>query len=227
MSDMLEVADRLEAETDHYPVNIPDCKLGDWQVINRVVTPGEVMLDNLRRVRDEMPEMVVAPGISYTVLHSKKHGVMMSNTQLEYRTNKQFITEAHGDVLIGGLGIGMVIRPLAEKDDVTSITILEKDPDVIKLIAPHYADVHKLNIVEADVFDFDVEDLMHRAPKSGKFETIFMDIWPMISEENLEEMTTLRARYRRMLFKGGYIECWAEKLCRRMKRRDARWMPGF
>jgi len=40
-----------------------------------------------------------------------RHGieVVMSDTDMEKRTNARFVANAHGNVLIGGLGIGMIL----------------------------------------------------------------------------------------------------------------------
>ena len=60
----------------------------------------------------------------------------MSDTKFEYYTNREFLYNAHGDVMIAGLGIGLVIKNMMPKildGTITSITIYEKYRDVIGL----------------------------------------------------------------------------------------------
>lgn len=50
---------------------------------------------------------------------------VMSNTDMEQRTNFRFCRNAHGDVLIGGLVIGMVVMTIQDKEEVRSIPSLK------------------------------------------------------------------------------------------------------
>ena len=62
--------------------------------------------------------------------------LMMSNTPMEKRTAGEFVYSAKGDVLIAGLGIGLVIMPLLYDDSVNSVTVVEKYQDVIDCVLP-------------------------------------------------------------------------------------------
>mgnify|MGYP000786328328 FL=1 len=42
----------------------------------------------------------------------------MSDTPMEKETNRDFVHNAHGNVLIGGLGIGLIILAIQNKEDV-------------------------------------------------------------------------------------------------------------
>ena len=67
--------------------------------------------------------------------------LMMSDTDMEKRTNYEFISNAKGDVMIAGLGIGLILHNLEKKvktGEVKSITVYEKYQDVIDLITPYY-----------------------------------------------------------------------------------------
>lgn len=223
--DILKISQRLERESTHYPVKLPAGKSGKWRIGSYKPDHRSVMLENVRHVLDMMPESVVSPDIRYTVLYGPcgergTEAVMMSNTQLEYRTNRSFVESAHGDVLVVGLGIGMLIRPLAERKEVKTITVLEKEPDVIALVKPHYRDVEKLRVYEADAFDFEPDDLMGQRP--DRWDSVMIDIWPSIGPDNLPDMKKLHGRYAQWVNKGGKVHCWAQDLCRRMKRIEAR-----
>nr|DAO26089.1 MAG TPA: hypothetical protein [Bacteriophage sp.]DAW88763.1 MAG TPA: hypothetical protein [Bacteriophage sp.] len=43
---------------------------------------------------------------------------VMSDTPMEKETNRDFVHNAHGNVLIGGLGIGLIILAIQNKEDV-------------------------------------------------------------------------------------------------------------
>ena len=60
--------------------------------------------------------------------------VVMSDTKMEKETNAAFVRSAHGDVLIGSLGIGLIVLAIQDKEAVNTITILEKNEEVIELL---------------------------------------------------------------------------------------------
>ena len=68
-------------------------------------------------------------------------------------TNMDFCCNAYGDVLIGGLGIGMIILAIQDKSKVKSITVIEKNQEVIDIIAPQLKFNDKVKIICADVFE--------------------------------------------------------------------------
>ena len=125
----------------------------------------------------------------YVMLWSKKrHTVVMSDTPMERYTNQAFIENAKGDVLIGGLGIGMLIAGLIWKnvqhDDqiVDSITVIEKDTVLIELMKPIIEDFTDfvscdlgysvtLNIIQDDVYTYP-----DKHPEK-KYDYVYIDIW--------------------------------------------------
>jgi hypothetical protein len=216
---------RLMEAADHYPVNLPNGKSGAWRLYKSTIPANDVMIvcKNVASVNNGNPESVVSPG-TYQVLSGPcgekgESAVMMSNTQLEYRTNRNFVDNARGDVLVIGLGIGMLLRPLLANKDVRTVTVLELEPDVIRLVKPHYADLiadGELFVYEADAFDFEPDDLMGISPM--RWDSVMIDIWPTIGEDNLPDMEKLGGRYRNWVNEGGTVHCWAQDICRRMKR---------
>jgi hypothetical protein len=133
---------------------------------------------------------------------------VMSNTPMEQRTNRDFIRYANGDVFIAGLGIGLIVLPVQEKENVRSITILEKFPEVIELVGKQLPVNAKVKIVQGDVFNYEF-------PKGTKFDTIYFDIWNYVNSDVYEEMKLLKKKYRK--YKrfstenpNVYMACWAE-----------------
>lgn len=138
---------------------------------------------------------------------------MMSDTPMEKRTSMDFMINAYGDVLICGLGIGMVILPLLENEKIKTVTVLEKYQDVIDCVLPQiekYDTEKKLKVIHQDCFEFTTKD---------KFDTIFIDIWAYVnSDVYKEEMQPLKRKYRKFLSEYGKenknIFVWAERNAR-------------
>lgn len=136
-------------------------------------------------------------------------GCIMSDTPMEKRTNAEFVRSAHGDVFIAGLGIGMIVLPIQDRNEVNSITILEKHEEVIELVGKQLPLNNKVKIIHGDVFN-------HTFPKGTKFDSIYFDIWDWVNSDVWNnEMKPLKRKYqkyRRSLKENpnSFIKCWAE-----------------
>lgn len=139
--------------------------------------------------------------------HGKE--LVMSDTPMEKRTNASFVVNAHGDVLIGGLGIGMIIMAIQYHEKVRSITVIEKNQEVIDLVASQLSFNPKVRIIKADVFTWKPE-------KGQRFDCIYMDIWNTISVDVYHnEMKPLKRKYGHYLkplseSPNRFNACWAE-----------------
>ena len=94
-------------------------------------------------------------------------------TPNEINTMKRYIGEAFGDVTTYGLGLGYYAYMVSNKDNVKSVTIVEKDKEVISLfkkyILPQFKNKDKIKIVCSDAF------IYHK--KHIKTDYVFVDIW--------------------------------------------------
>ena len=128
--------------------------------------------------------------------------VWMSDTPLEQSTNYDAHRQAHGDVLVVGLGIGMVSLAMCRKKEVRSVTVLEIEPQVVQLVAPHVKH-RKLRVIVADGTC---------PPIQGRhFDFIYVDIWPTSSSDNWPEMKPMLAMYRKHQRPGGVVDGWLKK----------------
>lgn len=132
--------------------------------------------------------------------------IMMSETPMEHRTNREFIDKAHGDILIGGLGIGMIVMPIQNYAHVNSITILEINENVIDLVKPMLPLNDKVRVLCMDAFTWKPD---------RKFDCIYMDIWPFINTDIYKEMVKLKRKYAHYLKPSSesphrFNRCWAE-----------------
>jgi spermidine synthase len=141
--------------------------------------------------------------------------LMMTDTPMEHGTNREVVRHATGHVLIGGLGLGMILQVIAAKPKVTKITVIELSPDVAKLVGPYLPS--KVEVVQGDIFEW-------KPQKGTKFDTIYHDIWPHITEENLPEMTRLHRRFSHYKAPGAWMDSWCRDtlLRRRAQRRRQR-----
>ena len=91
----------------------------------------------------------------YTVLYQNIGGKwmnIMDNSENEAAQANAFLSAATGDVLLAGLGIGMVLQPLIDNRNVTGITIIEKYQEVIDLVSPHIPSSKLINIINDDIY---------------------------------------------------------------------------
>jgi len=132
--------------------------------------------------------------------------VIMSDTPMERRTNRMFVEVAHGQVLVAGLGIGMVLWPLFQSEKVEGVTVIELEPDVISMVEPVFRPIADetgkgFKVIEASIFDWPL-------PKGMMWDTIYFDIWDTISGDNWSEMKKLNRRFSRRLNVGGWKGAW-------------------
>ena len=129
--------------------------------------------------------------------------LMMSDTHMERYTNQFFIDNAHGDVMIAGLGVGLILNALESKvqsGEVNSITVYEKYQDVIDLVLPKYKHL-PIKVICQDILEY-------RPPKEETYDTIYFDIWPRISKSNLQQIKILHNRWKFRKRENGYMDSW-------------------
>lgn len=149
----------------------------------------------------------ISQGTYVRLMHNGS--VVMSNTDMEKRTNFDFCIHAYGDVLIGGLGIGMILLAIQDDPKVKSITVLEKYQEVIDMVVPQLPLNNKIKIICADVFDWKPE-------RGQRFDCIYMDIWNFINTDVYQdEMKPLKRKYGHYLKRKDdspkrFNKCWAE-----------------
>ena len=100
----------------------------------------------------------------------------MSVTPNEVETMKAPIDRARGKTLTLGLGMGYYAYMIAQKDDVDSVTAVEREAEVIRLfqrhILPQFPNREKIRVVQADAFEY----VREQAGREG-FDHAFCDLW--------------------------------------------------
>lgn len=96
-------------------------------------------------------------------------------TPHEINTIEKALNKASGQILTLGLGLGYFAYMASLKDNITSITIIEKDPNIINLfkqyIEPFFEYKDKIKIINDDAFNY----LKNNSLK--EFDYLFIDLY--------------------------------------------------
>ena len=157
---------------------IPEVADGTWELKHesyapyRAVIAGDIMFDGFKEIaplgffteRFDFPA-VLEDGNEWMTL-----------TPVDLDTCDDAIAAAHGKVVTFGLGLGYFAYMASEKPEVTSVTVIEKSPDVIRLfekyILKQFKHADKIRIVNADAFEY----AEHTMPREN-FDYAFVDTW--------------------------------------------------
>ena len=100
----------------------------------------------------------------------------MTLTPVDLDTCEEAIEAARGKVVTFGLGLGYYAYMASEKPNVSSVTVIERSPDVIRLfekhILPQFQHPEKIRIICADAFEY----AEHTMP-AERFDYAFVDTW--------------------------------------------------
>lgn len=192
-----------------YKCDVPECESEHFIVGKFTVSESDVMLFNLRLIRDGQRDRVLPPG-SYTRLNERGvYDPWMSDTPAELFDLRDFVQEATGNILLNGLGLGVVLDMCLAKEYVTHATVIEISHELIDLIGPHYQTKYpnRVTIIHGDALEY--------TPKRGtRFNAVWHDIWPSISADNLETMKTLHRKYGR---RTDMQSSWCRAECERQR----------
>lgn len=179
--EMLAVLDVAEYENNPYYKNIkiPTAKIGRWEFKEEKYKPYEAFVYNdLKKLSDGR----VLPQIGFfekefcypAVFENNREWMLITPNEIE--TMKAPIAAAHGKVLTFGLGLGYYAYMVSEKETVETVTIVEKDENVIKLfkqyILPQFTHPEKIQVIHEDAFLYAQQHLAREA-----FDVVFADIW--------------------------------------------------
>jgi hypothetical protein len=113
-------------------------------------------------------------------LHKNRAQLMQLNVKSmrEYKEQYACYDLAYGDVLITGLGFGMLATWLASKPEVTSVKVIEFYQEVIDLFTESNLVPDKVTIELGDAKNYKTND---------KFDCVFLDHFPDHSDEPIYE----------------------------------------
>lgn len=203
-----------------YPIMaeiIPEGVSGNYKIVHQTATEKEAAFRRmLGAAKGDSTWSGFKPGTYCVLTEAEGHivEILMSDTWLERSTGLGVVHHANGDVLIAGLGIGLVLTLIVKKPEVKSVTVIEISQDVINLVEPHIrrylSGMHKdLRIVCADIFAWQPDK---------KYDTIFFDIWGDICGDNYPETKELHKKFKYVLNRAN-SNCWMDSWLRDEARR--------
>ncbi len=160
-------------------IKIPEIKKGRWELKREmypayrgVIAADMIMGDGFREI----------PPLGFFKEEFEFPAVLedgnewMTLTPVDLDTSDDAIERAHGKVVTFGLGLGYYTYMVSEKENVESITVVEKSSDVIALfkeyILPQFSHPEKVKIVNEDAFVY----AEHTMP-GEYFDVAFVDTW--------------------------------------------------
>lgn len=176
-------------------VTLPEMQKGPWKVEKFTVDRMDF--------HSAMRGRYVPIGKSFTKL-TRNGYLVMSDTPAEQDDHREAVRRAKGSCLLNGFGIGMVLKNILLKPEVTDVTVVEISQELIDLISPYYDDP-RVSYVCSDA-------LSYNPPKGKRYQMVWHDIWDDICADNLPSMTQLKRKYgKRCDWQG----CWSEYQCKR------------
>lgn len=141
------------------PAEFKEERIGTAEIKKSIISPGTVF-------PHDIPEPIEFTSTAYFYqlneyrLHEKSgkffgevwHPTgLMNNAPNEHYSHEVLLKDVRGDVLIGGLGIGLFFLYIKSY---THIDIVEKNFDIIKLIWPYFEEMPNCDIYCANMWDF-------------------------------------------------------------------------
>lgn len=197
----LEVKDYIR---NPYYENIPfnNKKIDSWQIKKGKYKPYELFVfDDFKYENDlVIPQVGYFNEPFYYLAVYNNDRLWMSITPNEINTMKDPINNAKGNILTFGLGLGYFAYMCALKDDVKSVTIVEKDERVIKLfkdnILPYFANIEKINVIKEDAYVY------LSKMNDDMYDYVFVDIYHDAGDgkEVYLKMNQYRNRFKKTIF---------------------------
>lgn len=160
-------------------IRIPEVSFGNWELKYQKYAPYEAF------IRDDIilePDFKEIPRIGFfseefifpSVMENGHEWMSIKPSELE--TLEFSLRTIRGKVVTFGLGLGYYTYMASEKKEVESITVIERDPQVIalfeKYIFPQFTHKEKVKIIAADAFQYAAKKM-----PSEKYDYALVDIW--------------------------------------------------
>src|SRR3990167_1240824 len=132
-------------------------------------------------------------------------GMWMSDSPEEMEEIYDVIPKLKCSVLVGGLGLGLLPKMLDDNKDVTHMTVVEKESDILDLVRPHLY-LKKLNVViQADLFDY-------LQCSTVTYDSAYYDIWAPTGEDILFTHISPLRHLSQGKIRQNRIHCWQEEV---------------
>lgn len=143
---------------------------------------------------------------------SYKKDIWMNISPNEINTMQPSIDEAYGNVLVFGLGLGYYAFMVSLKKDVKSVTIIEKDANIIKIFKDNlykfFPNKDKIQIIQDDAYNY--------INNGKKYDYCFIDLW-----HNPEDGLPMYLKFKKLEKANTKYSYWLETGIKAMYRRCA------
>tara|TARA_R110002051_G_scaffold74699_2_gene136131 strand:- start:6058 stop:6495 length:438 start_codon:yes stop_codon:yes gene_type:complete len=109
---------------------------------------------------------------------------IMQDSYAEYAEHQWLWDNATGDVLIAGLGIGVIHQTLMDNPNITSVTIIENSQDVIDLVWEHCSKDERFTLIQEDIETWEI-------PTDSSWDIAWFDTWLIDNSLSMKEYNTL------------------------------------
>lgn len=160
-------------------IKLPNIAIDNWQFTEEYYAPYEAFICGdlfLTSKLEEIPHIkFFSSAFGFPVL--KQDGrEWMAIKPNEIETMRLPLQQISGNVLTLGLGLGYFTYMASEKQNIESVTVVEKDHALISFfrnyILPQFSHKEKVTIIESDAFAFLSDHL-----KNEHYDFLFADIW--------------------------------------------------
>ncbi|MBE6537406.1 MAG: hypothetical protein E7673_05580 [Ruminococcaceae bacterium] len=160
-------------------VKLPNIKLDNWEFKNEAYEPYRAVICHDMMLGSDFSEI---PPLGFFTERFEFPAVLedgnewMTLTPVDLDTSEYAIERAFGKVVTFGLGLGYFAYMASEKDEVKSVTVVEKSEKVIELfkkyVFPSFNHPEKIRIVISDAFEY-----AEKAMPKENFDFAFVDTW--------------------------------------------------
>lgn len=156
--------------------------IGNFHVVRNTIPKGTVLSVDAMSIDAVMfgePTKCTVLREGERDAHDTK-SIWMSDTPKEHYMMWELVVRAKGDVLVGGLGLGLLVHLLHLRRDIGRITVAEKSPEVVQLVKKYMPEG-----VEVICEDF-IYQVQKLAEKGVHYDTIISDMWKAGGDEEKE-----------------------------------------
>jgi hypothetical protein len=161
------------------PIDLPEKRSGEHYITHGQLGPGVVPLVDVHEaiMTGQRPQSVRLDTPMKLHQLCDRDGVWMSDDPRELRQAAEWLLDVQpeGNVLIGGLGLGIMANWVCDLDLTGRVDVVEVSKDVIRLVKPRRA---PYNVIRDDLFKF-----LRHLPE-WDYDYAFLDIWRGTSEND-------------------------------------------
>ena len=189
-------------------IRILPAREGEWELCTAAYAPYELFVCG---DMEALPDGRILPRLGYfaepfsypCVLQGGREWMSVKPNEIE--TMQKPLSRAHGHVCAYGLGMGYFAFMASEREQVRSVTVVERDPAVIRLfeaqLLPQFPHGDKIRVIRADALAY--------AQTENGHDFVFADLWHDVSDG-----LPLWARLKRLERAGCEYAYWIEDTMR-------------